>query len=261
MFMNEAVINSKQNKRIKQWRKLLTVKGRNQQGSYLIEGFHLIQEAVLHHQSILDWVMTPDYYERLKSEASPVLPSIAQITFVTEEVARALSATEQPQGIFAVVALPKSDVSWTANGQRYLLIDAVQDPGNLGTMIRTADAAGYDGVIIGEGTVDLYNDKVLRSTQGSLWHLEIVRMNLKLAIQHLQDRGISVLATALHREAKSYREVEQGEKIGLIVGNEGQGVAQQWIEMADKRVFIPMPGQAESLNVAIAAGILMFHFN
>lgn len=259
--MNEAVINSKQNKRIKQWRKLLTVKGRNEQRAYLIEGFHLIQEAVLHHQSIQDWVLTPDYYERLKAEASSILPPITQITFVTDEVARALSATEQPQGIFAVIALPQSEVTWNAQGERYLLIDAVQDPGNLGTMIRTADAAGYDGVVIGEGTVDLYNDKVLRSTQGSLWHLEIVRMDLNTAIQRLQAQGISVLATALHRQAKSYREVEPADKIALIVGNEGQGVAQQWIEMADKQVFIPMPGQAESLNVAIAAGILMFHFS
>lgn len=258
--MNEAVINSKQNKRIKQWRKLLTVKGRNQQSAYLIEGFHLIQEAVLHHQSIMDWVMTPDYYNRLKAEASPILPSEAKITFVTEEIAHFLSATEQPQGIFAVVSLPRNEAAWTATGHRYLLIDAVQDPGNLGTMIRTADAAGYDGVIIGEGTVDLYNDKVLRATQGSLWHLEVVRMNLKIAIQRLQNQGIPVLVTALHADAQSYREVKQTEQIALVVGNEGQGVAQEWIEMADRQVYIPMPGQAESLNVAIAAGILLFHF-
>lgn len=125
-------------------------------------------------------------------------------------------------------------------------------------MIRTADAAGYDGVVLGKGTVDVYNDKVLRSTQGSLWHLEVVTLELETAIHALKQQGVPVYATALHQEALAYNELPASDKVALIVGNEGKGVSQTIIDSADKVVYIPMKGKAESLNVAIAAGILMF---
>ena len=251
------LIQSKQNPKLKQWKKLLTAKGRDKQGAYLIEGTHLVEEALKANQPLECLIMTSDY------DAS-MLPLVAHdLTryYITAEIARELSATPQPQGVFAIVSLPdERDANWQATGTRYLLVDAVQDPGNLGTLIRTADAAGFDGVLLGKGTVDVYNDKTLRATQGSLWHLEVVRGDLLEMIAQLQAQQIPVYATALHQGAQSYRSVEVADKVALIVGNEGNGVANNMIQVSDQSIYIPMAGQAESLNVAIAAGILMFHW-
>ena len=166
-----------------------------------------------------------------------------------------------PQGIIAVIDLPLSPLDWQPSGQRYLILDAVQDPGNLGTLIRTADAAAYDGVILGKGTVDVYNDKVLRASQGSLWHLEVVSLDiLQEARPAFEAAGIPWFVTALHQEAKAYTDVSTDQALALVLGNEGQGVLEEVIQVADQTIYIPMPGQAESLNVAVAGGILMFYF-
>src|SRR5699024_7511376 len=134
----------------------------------------------------------------------------------------------------------------------------IQDPGNLGTIIRTADAAGFSNIILGRGTVDLYNDKVIRATQGSLFHIPIVQKDLTESIPRLKESGFSVLATTLQR-AKNYRDIEPSEKTAIILGNEGSGVDETLINMADELVKIPIYGKAESLNVGIAAGILMYY--
>lgn len=261
MMVKQEIISSRQNVRVKNWRKLQTAKGRKQQAQYLIEGTHLVQEALLYKQSVLELMMTADYQASTEwALIEAVLPSDLPITLLAPEVAQAISATETNQGILAVVSLPAKQTVWKPSGKKYLLLDKVQDPGNLGTMIRTADAAGFDGVVMGNGTVDLYNDKVLRSTQGSLWHLEIVSIDLETAYQALQKAGILIYATALHQKAIAYQEVPNTDKIAIVMGNEGQGVSSQWIEQADHAIYIPMFGQAESLNVAIAAGILMFQF-
>ena len=248
-------IQSKQNNRVKQWRKLHTSNDRQQQAAYLIEGVHLLEEAIAYSQPIQQVMVTSDYYQQMPVE---LLEELAPyLVMVSEDVARAISMTEQPQGVFAVVSIEREQ-TWRPTGKKYLLVDAVQDPGNVGTMIRTADAAGYDGVVLGKGTVDVYNDKVLRSTQGSLWHLEVVTLELETAIHALKQQGVPLYATALHQEALAYNELPASDKVALIVGNEGKGVSQTIIDSADKVVYIPMKGKAESLNVAIAAGILMF---
>ena len=138
-----------------------------------------------------------------------------------------------------------------------MLIDAVQDPGNVGTMIRTADAAGFDAVILGEGTVDLYNDKVIRATQGSIFHLPIIQADLLLKMDELQKQGVVICASTLEK-AVPIESVERTEKMALIVGNEGQGVNPVLIEKADQLVHIPIYGKAESLNVSVAAGIMLY---
>lgn len=144
-----------------------------------------------------------------------------------------------------------------ALGNHLLLIDQVQDPGNLGTMIRTADAAGFSQVVLGKGTVDLYNDKVVRASQGSIFHIPIIQADLLELIPALQSQTYTVLASALEN-AVAYDTVEQLEKIALVMGNEGSGIAPEILQLADKCIKIPIYGQAESLNVSIAAGILMY---
>jgi TrmH family RNA methyltransferase len=144
------------------------------------------------------------------------------------------------------------------NPEKLLLIDAVQDPGNIGTMIRTADAAGIDAVILGEGCADLYNPKVVRSTQGSLFHMPVIKGNLSEIIDELKQIGTPVYGTALEG-ASPFEEVEKSSRFALLVGNEGQGVSKELLEKTTKNLYIPIYGKSESLNVGIAAGILMYH--
>ncbi len=126
-------------------------------------------------------------------------------------------------------------------------------------MIRTADAAGIDGVILGEGCADLYNPKVLRSAQGSHFHLPVVSMPLTEAIQQLKEQQVPILGTAL-QQAADYRQAAITDSFALLVGNEGSGVNPELLKETDSNVFIPIYGESESLNVAVAAGILLYHF-
>lgn len=254
--MAREVIRSKQNTQVKAWKKLLTAKGRKKSKSFLVEGTHLAQETIEWNVPVKQWIITEDYYNNMQEISLPV---DSPITLIDVDVAKELSATQTPQGIFAEVVIDEKQTEMV-KGTRYLLVDRVQDPGNLGTMIRTADAAGYDAIIIGEGSVDIYNEKVIRSTQGSIWHLPVIEMSLDKAIEELKAMGVQVLATALNSNAVSYKETAQDTPVAIIVGNEGQGVSEHVQKMSDQLIFIPMAGHAESLNVGVATGILLFHY-
>ena len=253
-------ISSKQNKQVKEWRKLHRTKGRRQAGAYLVEGDHLIEEALASGQSFQALVVSQTYARSHDLDKFPV----DTIYRLDDEVLEDLALTESSQGILAI--LQRTDTvtnlaTYPSSLDRVLLLDAIQDPGNLGTMIRTADAAGYDLVVLGQGTVDLYNDKVIRATQGSLWHLPIIQADLEDWIPDFQAKQGRVLATALHQEALDYRQVSQSGPLAILVGNEGQGVQAALIQAADQSLYIPMPGRAESLNVAVATGVLLFYFS
>lgn len=138
------------------------------------------------------------------------------------------------------------------------MIDAVQDPGNIGTLIRTADAAGFDQVLLGTGSVDPFNDKVIRATQGSIFHLPILTGELTEFMNELKAEGVEIWAAAL-QEAKPYKDMKTPDRVALLVGNEGQGIAEHLLEQSEKKVYIPIYGRAESLNVAVAGAVLMYH--
>lgn len=176
---------------------------------------------------------------------------------MTDEIIKSLSMVPAPQGVIAVVEIPKASQE-PALTCPILILDNVQDPGNLGTMIRTADAANFKTVILGAGTVDSYNDKVLRSMQGSQFHLNIIEADLSQIIPTLRSQGVTVYGTELNPKAVSYRELPRNSEIALMMGNEGQGVAPELLQLTDANVYIPITGKAESLNVAVAAGVLMF---
>ncbi|MFK2824581.1 RNA methyltransferase [Bacillus sp. B190/17] len=245
-------IQSVKNPQVKQWKKLLTKKEREKTGQYMLEGFHLVETALHYKDEIVELII---------SEEAELPPhwnvDDIEMTMVTPEIARALSDTEAGQGVFAICR--KQEFSEVLEGRTYLLIDAVQDPGNIGTMIRTADAAGLDGVILGSGCADLYNSKVLRSAQGSHFHLPIVQRPLLEVIHQLKEQGIPVFGTSL-QEASDYREAEVMDAFALLVGNEGSGVDEDLLSVTDSNVFIPIYGRSESLNVAVAAGVLLYHF-
>lgn len=245
-------IQSVKNPQVKQWKKLLTKKERDKTGTFIVEGFHLVEEALKQPERVLEMIVSEQIGlpPRLDSGSIPV-------TFVTDEISKELSETETPQGIYAICRQTPHRDSLTA-AKTFLLIDAVQDPGNLGTMIRTADAAGVDAVIVGQGSVDIYNGKVLRSAQGSHFHLPIVRGSLLEWVQTLKDENIPVYGTALEN-AKIFTEVPSADRFALIVGNEGNGMNKEVLEHTTENLYIPIYGKSESLNVAVAAGILLYY--
>lgn len=249
------IIESKQNQQVKEWKKLHSKKGRRKTGTFMIEGFHLIEEAVKSGVLITQWI----FDERTRD--IPLewdIPEHAHYV-VTSRVMEEICETENPQGAAAVCKQPENPFKEDLNG-KFLLIDEVQDPGNLGTMIRTADAAGLDGVILGQGCVDPYNGKVLRATQGSLFHLPVFEGNLHEWVDRFKQQNVPVYGTALEG-GQSYREISNPTKFALIVGNEGSGVDAALLQESDQILFVPISGQAESLNVSVAAGILLFGLN
>lgn len=245
-------IESIQNQRVKHWKKLLTKKEREKSQQFMVEGFHLVEEAMM--AGVVEDIILGEGVE------PPTFRNTTRINFykVTKEIIKEISETEATQGIFAVCKMQEQSMDLKSM-QSLLLIDGIQDPGNLGTIVRTADAAGIRAIILGDGTTDLYNPKTIRATQGSLFHLPIVRANLAGILPDLKKAGVTVLGTAL-QNAKIFTDIEKPSKVALIVGNEGQGVSKELLSMTDQNVYIPIYGKAESLNVGIAAGILMYHF-
>ena len=247
------IINSPKNEKIKELVKLQTAKGRKKAGMYLLEGEHLVEEAIKEKAPIELIVVTSN---RLEDYRNLLAQTDVQVLVVSQDVFQKLSMTETTQGILAVVEIVKQE-ALPQNG-RIIVLDAVQDPGNLGTIVRTADAAGFDAVILGTGTVDLYNDKVLRSMQGSHFHIPVFQTNLQEYLPFLKSKGVQVAVTALHRDSKDYSVLQGVRDVAIVVGNEGQGVSDDMIDLADVVVTIPMFGKAESLNVAIASALLMY---
>ncbi len=246
-------IQSTQNTKVKNWRKLSTKKEREKTKTYLVESFHLVEEALKNKNVVREIILSEGV-----DLPSHIDLSNVDMYMVSEEIAKSLAETETTQGIFAVCEFgPNFDQIPESN--RYLLLDRLQDPGNVGTIIRTADAAGIDTVVLGDGCADLFNSKVIRSAQGSHFRVKIVRASLLTTIQTLKDRGVKVFGTALENGI-DYRSIERPAAYALLVGNEGQGVSKEILDLTDQNLFIPIYGGSESLNVAVATGILVYHF-
>ncbi|KGR78759.1 TrmH family RNA methyltransferase [Ureibacillus manganicus] len=246
-------IESTQNSLVKHWKKLVTMrKEREKTGEYLIEGFHLVEEALKNKDQIIQIIVR-------EGVDLPLLWSIDEVTMieVTDAVAREIAETENSQGVFAHCKQRAVSEEEKHNWKKVLLIDAVQDPGNIGTMIRTADAAGLDAVILGKGSVDAFNPKTVRSAQGSHFHIPVVRGDLLEWIESLQEQDIPVYGTALEN-AIPYTEVKSSDEFAVILGNEGSGIHPQLLDKTNQNLIIPIFGQAESLNVAVATGILLY---
>lgn len=243
------IIRSKSNNLVKQIKKLQQKKYRT--SSYLIEGWHLLEEAVKAGASIEHLLVLEEYVDRVSH--------LEKVTVVSPEIMQDLTDSKSPQGVVAQLALPSQKLSDQLAG-KYLVLEDVQDPGNVGTIIRTADAAGFDGVFLTDKSADIYNMKVLRSMQGSHFHLPIYRLPIEDILSTLKNNQVEILATTLSSQSVDYREVSPEASFSLVMGNEGQGISDFVSEEADQLVHITMPGQAESLNVAIAAGILVFSF-
>ena len=245
-----TIITSKANSVVKNAKKLHQKKYRK--SSYLIEGWHLFEEAVQAGARIEKIFALAEHEEKLTD--------YPQTVFVTEEILLDLADSQTPQGIVAIVQKEEEQMPDLTSG-KYLFLEDVQDPGNVGTMIRTADAAGFSGVVVSSKSADIYSLKTLRSMQGSHFHVPIYRMPVGIFVEEAKKGDLPILATTLSQESKDYRELARLENFALVMGNEGQGISPFMVEQADQLVHISMKGQAESLNVAVAAGILMFYLS
>lgn len=250
-------LTSVHNQHVKNWKKLQTKKFRRQTGEYLLDGWHLVSEAVKAGNHINQLIGTND-----QLAAHQELVNLADEAFtVTPEIMRHITDTVTPQGIAAVVDLPDAHRVPSAISGAWLFLDRVQDPGNVGTMVRTADAAGFTGVVVGNRSADIFGPKVVRSMQGSQFHLQLLEGDLRKWIADFKQVDAPVYGTQLNPAAKNFRDVKPGPTFALIMGNEGQGMSDELLAQTTTDLYIPMRGDAESLNVAVSAGILMFQLN
>ena len=241
------VIESKDNALFKYTKKLKERKHRTKENKYIIEGFKA--------NCNIDYIIVNESgKEKVEDYLNEYMDNI-KIYEMKNELFSQLSSTENTQGIVAIANINNSISDM--NGDFYLLCDKVQDPGNLGTIIRTAHAAGVNAIILTKGTVDIYNDKTIRSTMGSIFYIPIIYDNDLSLLKRLKGEGFSLVATSLD-ESKNFFDEDLKGKVILSVGNEGNGISKEIFELADKKVKIPMPGGAESLNVGVATSIILF---
>lgn len=246
-------ITSLDNKLVKHICSLHQKKYRDLYKEFIIEGENSITEALKSSFEIINILYCPELFDISSLELND-LPT----TSVTKEVMNKISDTITPQGIIAVCKIP--DNKFSSKFSKVLFLDRIQDPGNAGTMIRTADAMGFDVIILSEGSVDPYSLKVVRSTVGSIFHVPIIyNINSIDTLEKLKDRKFTIYASAL-KNSRSLEDIVPFSPFVLIIGNEGQGVSDEIKNISDYLIKIDMPGNAESLNASIAAGILMYKF-
>ncbi|MGG7154060.1 TrmH family RNA methyltransferase [Clostridium perfringens] len=246
-------IESKNNNLFKEIKKLKEKKHRIKSNKYLIEGLRFIEEAIKSKVSIDSIIFTESFKEKNPELFLKINENIKLIQ-MNEALLKQLCSTENPQGIVGVINMQNKELK---SGELVVLVDKVQDPGNMGTIIRTAHAAGAAGIVMTKGTVDIYNDKTLRSTMGSIFYIPIVEDDSLDFVKSLKKEGYKLVVSSLQGKNNFFEENLQG-KVMIAVGNEGNGVSDEVYDIADIKVKIPMPGEAESLNVAVATSIMIY---
>lgn len=246
-------IESKNNNLFKEIKKLKEKKHRVKNNKYIIEGLRFVDEALKSGVSIDSIIFTENFKEK-NEEFFSNIPENIRLIQMNEALLKQLCSTENPQGVLGVVNMQNKELK---GGELVILVDKVQDPGNMGTIIRTAHAAGASGIIMTKGTVDIYNDKTLRSTMGSIFYIPVVEDDSLEYVKSLKEEGYKLVVSSLQGKNNFFEENLQG-KVIIAVGNEGNGVSDEVYEISDIKVKIPMPGNAESLNVAVATSVMIY---
>ena len=237
---------SKENKRIKEIKKLTTKKYRDLEGLFLVEGKHLIEEAYKTNQ--LETLIL------LENEEYP-LP--VETIYVTKEIMHLFSDLDSTPRMMGIV---KKKTESLKLGSKILILDGIQDPGNLGTILRSSVAFHIDTVILSKDTVDLYNPKVIRSSQGMFFYQSLLRLDLSEILPVLKEQGYQILGTKVDggTNLKNYKKTE---KYAIIMGNEGNGMKEETSSFCDDFLFIPMDQKCESLNVGVATSIILYELD
>lgn len=259
------VISGVNNPRVKAAAELKQKKYREEKGLFLVEGLRAVEEAVAYGDVASLFVISGQESERQKKVLQQAAEKGVALYQVDEKIMHKISDTKTPQGIVAVVRMPPDDLcrlqpaAGTAEDTApVLILDRIRDPGNVGTIIRTADAVGALGVILLAGSVDAYSPKVVRASMGSIFHLPLVQgIEPEAALTWCMRYGYTTAAASLTVAEELYK-VDLSQKMAFILGNEANGVSTALQETAAMRLYIPMPGKAESMNVAMAAGVILF---
>lgn len=254
------VITSKDNEIIKDIRKLKEKKYRNLDGKYIIEGIKIIEEAIQEKANIDTIVICEDCVRNGEIEAK-LLYEIAKYNciYVTEKIYNMITDTQTPQGILAVINKQEKDRNINFEEDLIVVLDGIQDPGNLGTILRTIDSVGLTQVIVSKNTTDAYNPKVVRSTMGAIFRVNIIEAeNLVQTIKEIKKHKFKVLVTSLETQDNFY-DVTLNKNV-IVIGNEANGVSKEILEIADTKVKIPMLGKTESLNASVATGVILYEY-
>lgn len=249
------LITSKKNEIIKNLKFLLKKKHRNESKKFIIEGHRFIKQAIESKAELESIFCTNDFIQKNYNWIENLENQNMNFFEVSDEILKEISETQTSQGIIAVANQIKFEELKKENF--ILVLDRIQDPGNLGTIIRTADAVGVDKILCLKGCVDLYNPKVLRSTMGSIFNIPIIQeVNIEMLLD-LKKEGFKILTSYLDTK-NLMGEVSYTKKTVLVIGNEANGVDSKIVEISDELIKIPILGRAESLNASIAAAILMY---
>lgn len=244
------IIKSKDNEIIKNIKKLKEKKYRLD--SYIVEGIKMVKEAISENQEIALIAIREDF--KIDFDTKNI-----KIVTISNKIFNDISDVKTPQGILAVIK--KNQNNQIETNQEYILaLDSLQDPGNMGTIIRTADSANINQIIINKTTVDPYSPKVIRSTMGAIYRTNIIEVeDLKATLKEMKSKGFQIITTDL-KATQSIYDINYNNKTVVVIGNEANGISQEILQTADKKVIIPMLGKTESLNASIAASIMIYEY-
>ncbi len=254
------VISSKDNELIKHIKKLKDKKHRDESNEYIIEGVKLIEEAVKEKARIKKIIVCEDT-TRTYEIPTHIMYEIAkyECVYVTDKIFASITQVTNPQGIMAIIEKGDTDAQIDYTQDIIVALDDVQDPGNLGTILRTVDSIGLNQIIVSKGTADAFNSKVVRSTMGAIFRVKIIEVeNLPQAIKEMRRHHFKLMVTSLQTDNSIY-DIQFNKKI-IVIGNESNGVSKEIQEMADEKAKIPMLGKTESLNASVAAGVVMYEY-
>jgi TrmH family RNA methyltransferase len=240
------VYTSTENEKIKDIKKLNQKKYRDKTGLFLVEGEHLVLEAY-----------KSGCLKELLIEEDTMFPLDVETSFVSHNILSYISELDTPPSMIGVC---RKKVTNDDIGSKVLALDAIQDPGNLGTIIRSAVAFHVDTIILGKGTVDVYNSKVVRASQGMLFHVNIIELDLENSLPKFKEDGYQIIGTKV-THGKSLKDIEKVEKFVIIMGNEGNGMSEPVAELCDSFIYIDMSDVCESLNVGVATSIILYELD
>ena len=254
------VISSKDNEIVKNIRKLKEKKYRDLENAYIVEGIKLVKEAIAEKAKIKQIVMCENFADNSDLDKD-TLYEIAKhnLIYVTEKVFNLITDVKTPQGIIAVIEKNNENTQIDYSQDIIIALDDLQDPGNLGTILRTVDSANLNQIILSKNSADPYNPKVVRSTMGGIFRVNIIETeNLQETLKNLQEKKFRIMVTSLDTNNSIY-DVNYTKKV-IVIGNEANGVSKAIQDMADEKVKIPMLGKTESLNASVATGIMIYEY-
>ena len=253
-------ITSKDNELIKHIRKLKDKKYRDESNEYVVEGVKLVEEAVKENAKIKQIIVCEDT-TRTYEIPTQIMLEIAryECISVSNKIFNIITQVTNPQGIMAIIEKNAQNAKIDYTQDIIVVLDDVQDPGNLGTILRTVDSIGLNQIIVSKGTADAFNSKVVRSTMGAIFRIKIIEVeNLAQAIKEMRKHHFKLMVTSLQTKNSIY-DIDFYKKI-IVIGNEANGVSKEIQDMADEKAKIPMLGRTESLNASVAAGVVMYEY-